>query len=233
MNADIGKVILFAALISAPSLAAAQNQCVIPERLPAAVTERVDARDVRNIPTTDYTLALSWSPQYCRGSNDRLQCGRGARFGFILHGLWPEGAGRDWPQYCKPVGTVPPEVARASFCATPSVDLQQHEWQKHGSCVTASPAAYFKAATVLFAGLRFPDMERLSRKRLDVMAFTAAFAAANRGMRSDMVRVKLNNGNWLEEVRVCLNRRFRPMTCPADAPGARSRQIARIWRRER
>lgn len=234
MSANIGQVLLVAAMAATPSLAFAQNQCAIPDRLPAAQPERVDPRAVRDIPTTDYVLAVSWSPQYCRrGGADRLQCGRGSQFGFILHGLWPEGAGREWPQYCRPVGAVPPEVIRRTFCATPSVDLQQNEWQKHGSCVTGDPAAYFRAATALFGGLRFPEMNRLSRQTLDVAEFTRAFAAVNRGMRPDMVRVQLSNGGWLEEVRVCLGRDFRPMTCPSDTPGARARQSVRIWRRER
>src|SRR4029077_8443916 len=40
-----------------------------------------------------YTLVLSWSPTHCsttdRGTDDG-QCARndGARFGFVLHGLW-------------------------------------------------------------------------------------------------------------------------------------------------
>lgn len=188
---------------------------------------------MRQIPTTDYTLAVSWSPQYCRTGKDPLQCGRSSLFGFILHGLWPEGAGRDWPQYCRPVGPVPPEVVREAFCTTPSVTLQQNEWQKHGSCMTDSAARYFKTGTILFGALRFPDMDRLSRRGTDVAGFSAAFAAANRGMYPDMVRLKLSNGNWLEEVHVCLNIRFRPMKCPADAPGARAREIVRIWRRAR
>jgi ribonuclease T2 len=224
-----------AILLSACMADAAQARtCRIPDRLPAARVEPVSPREVRRIPITDFQLAISWSPQYCRtraGREDRLQCGPGATFDFILHGLWPEGAGRNWPQYCRPVQPLPPELVRSTFCATPSVRLQQHEWAKHGSCITESPAAYFKAATTLFDALRWPDMNALSRSRPDVGSLTTAIAAANRGMRPDMIRIVLSQGGWLEEVRVCLNRAYRPSACPRDNPGARSRERVRIWRR--
>lgn len=220
-----------AATIASPAVA--QEQCRVPDRLPAAVPERVDTRAVRNMPITDYSLALSWSPQHCRTARDTQQCGRGARFGWVLHGLWPEGAGRSWPQYCRPAGALPARVVRENFCMTPSVQLQQHEWQKHGSCMTADAAAYFQTARQSFNKLRFPDMRGLTQARPDVTSFTAAFAAANRGMRPEMLRVKLSNGGWLEEVRVCLDKRFRPIPCSADTPGARSRQRVRIWQQPR
>jgi ribonuclease T2 len=218
-------------LIAQPAWA--QNQCRVPKRLPLAQSMRISLDQVRVIPVTDYSLALSWSPQYCRtrGAQDGLQCGAGTDFGFVLHGLWPEGEGRSWPQYCKPVGPVPADVSRRAFCATPSVELQQHEWAKHGSCMTDSPAAYFKAGTALFNALKWPNMDRLSRARTNVSELTSAFVAANRGLRQDMIRVALSNGGWLEELRVCLDADFRPARCPRDAPGARERGQVKIWRK--
>lgn len=218
-------------VMTLPSAALARNQCNIPDDLPPAVLERVESRDVRAIQTTDYTLSLSWSPQHCRTSTDPLQCGREARFGFVLHGLWPEGAGRTWPQYCRPVAPLPATLVREAFCATPSVRLLQHEWQKHGSCITSDPQRYLRSALTLYRGLRWPDMARLSAERPGVARFTQAFAAANRGMRSEMLRVQLSNGGWLEEVRLCLDKRLRPARCPADTPGANSRQQVRVWLR--
>jgi ribonuclease T2 len=211
----------------------AQNRCRVPKRLPAAQSMRVSPDQVRAIPVTDYSLALSWSPQYCRtrGTTDHLQCGADTDFGFILHGLWPEGEGQSWPQYCRPVGPIPADVSRRAFCATPSVDLQQHEWAKHGSCMTESPAAYFEAGTALFNALKWPDMDRLSRSRTNVSGLTFAFVAANPGLRQDMIRVALSNAGWLEELRICLDTDFRPTRCPRDAPGAREREQVKIWRR--
>jgi ribonuclease T2 len=219
--------------LAGPALA---QSCRVPERLPPARAEPVSPGTVRQVPITDYLLAISWSPQYCRsrgGAADPLQCGSGTRFGFVLHGLWPEGPGRTWPQYCRPAGPVPAAVVRASFCATPSVRLQQHEWQKHGSCMASSPERYFKASTGLFNALRWPDMERLSRVRPDAAGLSAAIAEANPGLTPAGIRILLGRGGWLEEVRICLDRDFRPARCPRDTPGARPRERVRIWRLER
>src|SRR3546814_14299066 len=59
-------------------------------------------------PVTGYLLALSWSPEFCRTRTEskrhRLQCsGEMGRFGFVLHGLWPDAAGRRDPRWCRPV----------------------------------------------------------------------------------------------------------------------------------
>lgn len=227
------RVFAVLALLVVPQAAFSQS-CRVPDRLPAAQPERVSPRDVRPGPITDYLLAVSWSPQYCRARGaraDALQCGRGAGFGFVLHGLWPEGEGRTWPQYCRPVEPLPANVVRSAFCATPSVSLQQHEWAKHGSCMTESPAAYFKASTALFNAVKWPDMDALSRARPDVAGLSAAIAGANRGLRADMIRIILSRGGWLEQVRICLNKAYRPARCPRDTPGARSRDRVKIWRR--
>jgi ribonuclease T2 len=231
----IGKSAGLAILAVFPgSHAAFAQSCRVPDRLPAAQTERVSPRDIRPMQITDYQLAVRWSPQYCRSRGARadvLQCGPGTGFDFVLHGLWPEGEGRAWPQYCRPVQPLPAAVVRSAFCATPSVALQQHEWAKHGSCITENPAAYFKASTALYNALRWPDMGALSRARPDVAGLSAAIAGVNRGMRADMVRIVLSRGGWLEEVRICLNKAYRPAPCPRDAPGARSRDRVKIWRR--
>jgi ribonuclease T2 len=211
------------------------QSCAIPPRLPEAQAKPQPMDDVRTGAVSRYTLALSWSPQYCRtrGSSDPLQCGRDNRFGFILHGLWPDGDGRNYLAWCLPAQPVPASVVRQTFCATPSVQLQQHEWAKHGTCMTDDPARYFKAGTALYNAFRWPDMDGLSRVRPTVGAFKSAFAAANRGVRQDMMYIDTSNGGWLEEVKVCLDRDFRPTRCPKGAGGAPDRQQLRIWRAER
>ena len=208
------------------------QSCSIPASLPAPRIENVPASAVRKADVTGHILALSWSPQFCRthsGARFASQCG-GEKFGFILHGLWPDGAGRDNPQWCKPVAAVPADVARKSFCATPSVDLQQHEWAKHGSCVTNDAATYFRTATGLFGAIKQPDMDRLSRARPSVAAFTTAFIAANRGLRADMIRVTTGKGGWLEELRLCLDKDYHTVRCPRDVGGANPRSALKIWR---
>ncbi len=61
-----------------------------------------------------YVLSLSWSPDYCAGSNvnDPQQCSIGKKLGFVLHGLWPQ-YNRGYPADCS---TVPlPKDAQQKF----------------------------------------------------------------------------------------------------------------------
>ena len=83
-------------LLAAPLPALAQAyQCRAPERieLPKPILPDGPARNTR---ITGYSLAISWSPEFCRGGkaakdSSNYQCnGAIGRFGFVLHGLWPE-----------------------------------------------------------------------------------------------------------------------------------------------
>src|SRR3546814_11862031 len=86
------------------------------------------------------------------------------RVGFVLHGLWPDAAGRRDPRWCRPVPLPDPATIRANLGVTPSADLLAHEWAKHGSCRFSDAPRYFRAASVMFDAVRFPDMDRLSRR---------------------------------------------------------------------
>lgn len=195
------------------------GQCRIPPVLPRprmAVPEREGG--VRRVPVGGYTLALSWSPQHCAGGRREAQCdARVGRFGFILHGLWPDGHGRAWPQYCAPAAPLPAAVLRANFCATPSVDLMQHEWAKHGTCMAARPDVYFDRARALYQAIRMPDMRPLAQGAT-AGAVARAFVAANPRLRVEMIRVLAERGA-LSEVHVCLDTAFRPARCPAGKMG--------------
>ena len=207
----------------APAAAWAQAQsCQVPAELPRPRPVLPRADEVRaNVAVTGYTLALSWSPQYCRGRNDDTQCsGRVGRFGFILHGLWPEGSGRQWPQYCRPAQLLPPAVVRDNLCVTPSAQLMQHEWAKHGTCMTGEADAYFRSARALYQQLTWPDMARLARSgRTHAGALVTAFTRSNPGLKPEMVRVRTGRGGWLTEVWICLDRRLAWTRCPAGKGG--------------
>jgi ribonuclease T2 len=224
-------LILLAALLPAAAHAQALS-CHVPDRLPRAA---VETGQRRVLPIGGYTLALSWSPEYCRfrqdSGRDAFQCGApSGKFGFVLHGLWPDGRGDLWPQYCRKTEPVPEPVVRATLCVMPSVDLQQHEWAKHGTCAFRDPAAYFWAARRLFSAVRYPDMDALSRNRaLKVAEFASAFAARNPGVGASMIRVDLDGKGWLEEVKLCLDTRFRPANCPEGRADLDNRPV-RIWR---
>ena len=198
--------------------AAVRAQTVPHAELPSA------EQPVRRVPTTGYTLALSWAPEYChahRGADD-AECGSRAAAGFTLHGLWPDGDGPNrWPQYCHPVAILSHAQMADALAATPSPQLLQHEWAKHGSCTGDDPVRYFAEEGRLYRGVAMPDMAALARRR-DVTAgdVQAAFARANPNLRPGMVRVNANRRGWLEEVWLCLGLDKRPRPCAASQGGA-------------
>ena len=221
------KGLALVALIAMPGTALAQSaQCSPPAQIARPDLEGPTAKEPRRIlPIGSYTLALSWSPQYCstaKGGRSAIQCGgRNGRFGFTLHGLWPDGFGKEWPQYCRAANLVPRQVIRQNLCATPSVQLIQHEWAKHGTCMTTKPELYFNLSRALYQSIRYPDMGALARtKSLTVGQFAQAFARANRGLKPDMLRVTTTRGNWLSEVWLCMDRAMAFTRCPAHQGGA-------------
>lgn len=220
-----------------PGLAAAQAlSCTVPSRIERPHPDEVSEREPRRLlPIGGYTLALTWAPEYCHGEHGRSaaqECGNGNRFGFTLHGLWPDGVGREWPQYCRTTPLLPDAVIRANLCSTPSAQLLQHEWAKHGTCMAGlDPAAYFRRSTGLYARLRYPDMDGLSRDRgLTAARFAQAFAAANPGLPASAVRVTVNPRGWLDELWLCLDRSFAWERCRTGSGGAAADASLKIWR---
>lgn len=225
-----------AALSPASALAQAR-QCSLPPILPRSHPEGPTADQPRRLtPIGGYTLALSWSPQYCakaKAGRDAFRCaGAGGQFGFTLHGLWPDGPGKQWPQYCRPARVLPSAVIRANLCVTPDAQLIQHEWAKHGVCVTTRPADYFDKSRALYGKMRFPDMDALSRRRgLTAGAFAAEFAKANHGLRADMMRITTTRDGWLDEIWLCLDKRLASVRCKGDGGGVGYSAAIRIKRR--
>ena len=190
---------------------------------------------MRRTPVDGYVLAISWSREYCRGREQdpsmRYQCsGEIGDFGFVLHGLWPEAKGPNYPQYCRSVGVLPRKVVADNICMTPSVQLLQHEWAKHGTCMAKKPETYFGAAKLLFGAIEFPDMDRLSRKQLNAGGLAQVFAESNAGLPANAIRVKTNDRGWLQEVRICLGKDLKPRRCPAFVQGAPDKAEIKVWR---
>lgn len=225
----IGHRLLLAATALLPLAAHAEvPQCRLPPQVPAPALPAPDGPR-RVLPIADYTLALSWSPEYCRtrarDSRAAYQCGgKLGRFGFILHGLWPEATPGNWPQWC-PATPLSAETVRRNLCMTPSPDLLAHEWAKHGACMATTPEAYFSAGSDLLRTVRFPDMIRLSRRP----GLTAGdLRAAFRSIPPAAIRVKTNPRGWLEELHICYGKDLRPTACAE--PGADDGAPLRIWR---
>lgn len=233
----LGPVALAALACMPASVNAQAKVCAIPSATNPPRSETQPPDKINVVAATGNLLALSWSPQFCRAHKGDpkhvTQCGGTNRFGFILHGLWPDGPGRNDPAWCKPVAVLPAPLIRQNFCMMPSPQLQQHEWAKHGTCMSDRPEHYFKAASILFNAVKWPDMDAISGERPTVGQFAARFAQINPGLKPDMILVQADRGGWLQEVRICLTRDYRPQRCPRGERTAPSRIALKIWRDER
>ncbi|GAB5480511.1 MAG: ribonuclease T(2) [Parasphingorhabdus sp.] len=220
-----------------PALVQAQSyQCRAPSLTDPAAPARKPADEPRRLtPISGYTLAMSWSPEFCRLRKDdrrhKSQCsGDDGSFGFILHGLWPDAQGASYPQWCRATKALPPAIVKRNFCMIPAPRLAARQWAKHGSCMAQRPETYFRISRIMFGAVEFPNMDRLSRKPLTAGALRNAFAAANDGLGSDMIRLKINQRGWLEEVRLCLGKSFRPRRCPRNMSAVGDDMPVKIWR---
>lgn len=225
--------LVLSALAPAAALAQAQS-CRVPDHIDIPSVERPADEPVRGGVVQGYTLALSWSPEYCHDHPDDTgeQCNvASGRFGFILHGLWPEGTGSAYPQWCPTSQQLTVAVVRAQFCVTPSTRLIAHEWAKHGSCASRDPADYFAAGRKLFANVRIPDMDALSRRSIDVGNFKRVIAANNPAIMPSALTLSTNRQGWLTEMHICLDKAMRPQPCPRDwGHGAPDGTAVKIWR---
>jgi ribonuclease T2 len=225
----------FAALLLTPTSAQAQAyQCQVPARIEQGAPPRQDG-PTRRAPVGGFTLAASWSPEYChgaRGEAGSMQCsGRAGRFGFVLHGLWPEAANGPAPQWCALNPRPSPEELRRNLCMTPSPGLLEHEWAKHGSCMAKTPDAYFAMARAAWRRVEWPDADALSRRHdLKVGELRAAFIAANPGWRAEQVSIQLTLSGWLREVQLCFGADRKPQACPRFRRGAADAKPLKIWR---
>jgi len=230
----IGLALALLAMPLVPQHALAQAyQCRMPRQLapPGPVTPDGPARPR---PVAGYTLAASWSPDWCKthGNPKAMQCDtRFGRFGFILHGLWPEAARGPSPQWCAVTPLPRPQTLRKHLCMTPSPSLLVHEWAKHGSCMTKDPARYYRVSAILWRSVHWPDADRLSRKEdLKAGDVRDAFLARNQDWPRKAIGIHLSRKGWLQEVRLCYGADFRPRACDSRRLGARDDTAMKIWR---
>lgn len=170
-----------------------------------------------------YLLVLSWSPTHCsseagRGRDDDLQCRAGRPYGFVLHGLWPQHE-RGYPENCvsREPRRLSDDVLREALKLSPSRQLVQHEWEKHGTCSGLSQEDYFAAAGLAVDGVKVP---RAYRSPSQVLFTTAndvkrGFLDANPGLSPGGILATCR-GNEIGEVRVCLDKELRPRACSRE-----------------
>ncbi len=228
------RALVFAAALLAPLPAMAQAyQCRAPVNIGPLPLIKPDG-PARRAPIGGYTLAASWSPEYCKTARDRksMQCSVAVgRFGFVLHGLWPESAYGAPPQWC--AITPMPDAAslRANLCMSPSPYLLAHEWAKHGSCMARRPADYYRIEARLWRGLQWPDADRLARRPgLTAGGLRAAFIEGNPGWRAAQIGLLVSDTGWLREIHLCYDRRLRATACPRAGMGPTDATPLKIWR---
>lgn len=231
----IRRLLGIAALLAPfPALAQAY-QCRVPPRVAMPQPARPDGPRLAT-PIGGYTLAVSWSPEFCRAPRSRdpanYQCnGRIGRFGFVLHGLWPEAPKGPPPQWCAIEPRPSEEDVRRNLCMTPVPWLLEHEWAKHGSCMARRPEGYFKVASILWNSLRLPEADRLSRQPgLTVGDLRRAFVASNPAFPRASVGVVLSNGGYLREMYLCYGKDFLPRPCRPRSFGPKDAVPLKIWR---
>ena len=134
----------------------------------------------KNASVDYYMLALSWSPTFCESQERKygdnlpasaeMQCGMQRQYGWVIHGLWPQSANArgaaGHPRFCQ--GDLPQldySVIEKYLAESPSPNLLQGEWEKHGACAFSSADAYFQKQQELYRTLHLPT-EELNRKEL-------------------------------------------------------------------
>ena len=142
-----------------------------------------------------YVLSLSWSPAFCAsdaGRNSRQQCGSDRKFGFVVHGLWPQND-QGYPEFCGADKNerVPDNLGRSMFDIMPSMGLIGHQWRKHGSCSGLTQKQYFDKTRDAYDRIKIPaDLATDDQsKRLSADAIESAFVDANPGMTKDGIAI--------------------------------------------
>ena len=168
-----------------------------------------------------YVLSLSWSPDYCAGpagARDRFQCAGPRKYGFVVHGLWPQFE-RGWPEECTTDRlNLPASLRRDILEIMPSERLMNHEWRKHGTCSGLTPKQYFEGILTTWANVRIPpELKNLTAAELEFSPadLERKFVAANSGLKPNMLAVDCS-GRFLKEVQVCFDKNLRFRTCSAQ-----------------
>ncbi len=160
-----------------------------------------------------YMLALSWSPTYCAVEGSRrgsAQCDIGKKIGFTVHGLWPQYFS-GYPSNCSlSERGVPGYVIDEMRDIFPDTGLARYQWRKHGSCAGNDPASYFRATRAAYNRVKIPERFRNLKQAVSIppIEIERAFAAANPGLRPDMMRIMCQRGQ-LQEIRICFDRNIR------------------------
>jgi ribonuclease T2 len=155
-----------------------------------------------------YLVSLSWSPSYCESHpTEAQQCGS-KRYGFVLHGLWPQNRNGTWPQNCRSTGEPDDSTIDQSLAFMPSRHLIEHEWETHGTCSGVDPKAYFAMAGDAFSRIAIPKplVAPKADPQMSAEDVIKAFEDINPGLEDGMISVTCRDGGELEEVHICVDK---------------------------
>ena len=166
-----------------------------------------------------YLLSLSWSPAFCLQTPGAAECNGPRRFGFIVHGLWPQNE-HGWPEHCAG-RELPGEVADEMSDLMPARGLVFHEWSTHGTCSGLDPAGFFDLVRRAYGGLVLPGSftHPGTPVQQSPAAITAAFLQSNPRLPADSVvaTCSTQGAPRLREVHVCFDRELKPRSCSREA----------------
>jgi ribonuclease T2 len=167
-----------------------------------------------------YLLSLSWSPAFCLSSPGAAECSGPRRYGFIVHGLWPQYE-QGWPENCDVHRTVPDDVVRGIADLMPARGLVYHEWSAHGTCSGLEPAEFFAQVRRAYASIVIPRELSNPVQAIEQppAAIAGTFLHANPRLAPQSIVVTCTGQSTprLREVHICLDRDLAPRACSADA----------------
>lgn len=148
--------------------------------------------------------------------NNQLQCFYDNDFKWVVHGLWSSSCDgkslnectdlteiKRHPRFCKgDLAQLPYEQVKPYLCMSPSAELLQGEWEKHGACDFSSAVTYFQKTQALFNKLKTPDTK----------LNTAELAQWMDTNNPDLDHKKL--GFSATEMYICYDKKFAPIDCP-------------------
>lgn len=211
---------LFKSALLALALLALPSSGMLSEQASARSNDKYGNKQSRHVAGKFdyYVLTLSWSPTYCadngRKGRDKLQCYSGRKYGFVVHGLWPQ-YNKGYPANCRTSYNRPSEkLIDLMTRIMPSRGLVKHEWRKHGTCSGQDPVGYFKTTVKAYNTIkRPPELKKLARPVLMTKdEIIGSFLAVNPDLPKDGIVVTCGPKK-LREVRICLNKKGQPRSC--------------------
>jgi ribonuclease T2 len=164
-------------------------------------------------------LSLSWSPSFCRESEERgrnggEQCSTARPYSFVVHGLWPQYE-RGFPRDCQvPSPRLNHELMTSMLDLMPAPRLIYHEWDQHGTCSGLEPKAYFDLIRKARDAVKIPEAYASPKSTVTVTPdeVEEAFVKSNPGLSRAAIAVTCGSTR-LSEVRICVSKDLKFRDC--------------------